>query len=125
MNVHTQRDMRAVEMFLPVVVVYFFTHLVPIVRFMIITVMSTDYRELYMIFYISITVNSIVHLPIYYFKNKAFKKEADRIFEDFRRKLGGGDKEGLELKMDGITRGEKGNVNTQTQSTSESGLIDG
>ncbi len=74
MNVHTKRDMRAVEMFLPVAVVYFITHLIPIIRFMIITVTNTDYRELYMVFYISITVNSIVHLPIYYFKNSAFKK---------------------------------------------------
>lgn len=88
MNMKENRDIRAVKMFLPVVVAYFITNVGPIVNLIFVMVQKVTYREFYMLVYLSIAVNSAVNLPIYYFRSSAFKEGAKEKLTEWLWKLG-------------------------------------
>ncbi len=83
-----KRDIRAMKMFLPIVIAYFVTNIEPMVNVFIIVVYRTTYRELYMLMFLAVAGNSVVNLPIYYFRNMSFKTGAKLEIAEWMVKLG-------------------------------------
>lgn len=83
-----KRDIRAVKMFLPIVIAYFVTNIEPMVNVFIIVVYRTTYRELYMLMFLAVAGNSVVNLPIYYLRNMSFKTGAKLEIAEWMVKLG-------------------------------------
>lgn len=74
-------------MFLPVVLVYFLTNIGPIVNYIMIQFTKTVYRELVLILFVSIAVNSAVNLPIYYMTSATFRVEVQMLWGKLLEKV--------------------------------------
>lgn len=74
MKVGQRKEIRAVKMFFPVVVVLFLCNIIPYIHYGLIR-SGVIYRELQMSMYASFALNSAANLPIYYYKGPGFKNE--------------------------------------------------
>lgn len=72
-----RKEIRAVRMFIPVVLVHLVAHFVPVVGLAMVYRLRVTYRELYSVAYLAFAFNSAANLPIYYVKGKGFRKELE------------------------------------------------
>ncbi|CAL8103638.1 unnamed protein product [Orchesella dallaii] len=70
-----KKDIRAVKMFLPVVVVLFLCNVEFVITYIIILHHRIVYRELLTLLFLFVAINSSANLPIYYFREAQFKAE--------------------------------------------------
>ncbi|ODM95686.1 FMRFamide receptor [Orchesella cincta] len=74
-----RKEIEALRLFLPVVIVLFATNVAPFVHFIVIRFCKTLYRELSTAMMFSIAINSSVNFHLYYNQNLTFKKEAKNL----------------------------------------------
>ncbi|CAL8103659.1 unnamed protein product [Orchesella dallaii] len=79
LQVTRRKDIRAVQVFIPVIVFHFLCTIVPISHYLIMKLCKVIYREQNLAMLLSLTVNSSVNLPIYYLRASTFRKEARAI----------------------------------------------
>lgn len=79
MNVRQEKEIRAVKMFVPVVVVLFVCNIEPFVYHYFIVKDQIAYRDMGVGIFLSVAVNSSVNMPIYYWKWSSFRKEVKEI----------------------------------------------
>ncbi|ODM92587.1 FMRFamide receptor [Orchesella cincta] len=75
LDMGVKAEIETVRLFLPVVIAYFSTNVVPFVHFFIAYFTDTFYRELNAAVGLSIAINSAVNFQIYYYQRKAFRME--------------------------------------------------
>lgn len=80
LNIKQIKEIKAVKMFVPVVIVLFVCNIEPFAHYYNIAVRGKIFREQYLADLLSITVNSSVNLPIYYFKGSSFKSHLKDLF---------------------------------------------
>ncbi len=107
-----KREIRAIKMFLPVVIVYFMTNIGPIVNYVLIHFQRRTYREMYQVMFISIAFNSVANLPIYCWSSSVFKAE----FKEMVGKLEG-PKNRDELNMRCNTEKTSGNTSVSSSAS--------
>lgn len=69
-----KKDIRAAQMFLPVVIILFLCNIIPIIHYYFVY-NKVVYKELLLGIFFSYVVNSAVNLPIYYSRGSSFRKE--------------------------------------------------
>lgn len=74
-----RREIQAVRMFLPVVIVLVVLNTAPISMFIMVHFFRILYREVYMTTILSITLNSALNFPIYYSRGSSFQSEARQV----------------------------------------------
>ncbi|ODM99857.1 FMRFamide receptor [Orchesella cincta] len=79
LQVTRRKDVRAVQVFIPVIIFHFLCTIVPISHYMVMKFNQVIYREQNLAMLFSLTVNSSVNLPIYYLRASTFRKEARAI----------------------------------------------
>lgn len=105
-----RKEIRAVKMFFPVVIVLFLCNIEPIVHYAFI-VSGVAYRELDMGMRLSFAFNSAVNLPIYYYRGTGFRHETKAALVEMFPVLGNW------LKKSAITS-SSGQQNTSANETS-------
>lgn len=88
LNRAEKNNIRAVQMFLPVVVFYFLTNISPMVAVFCVIVHKRTYKELSMLVFFSYALNSAINLPIYYHRSTPFRKTTHQLMDQCKRKFG-------------------------------------
>ncbi|CAL8103653.1 unnamed protein product [Orchesella dallaii] len=82
LNMKQRKDIRAANMFVPVVIVLFLCNIEPIVHYYYIYC-GVVYREHFLGILISMAINSAANLPIYYFRGSSFRKECRTLLSPY------------------------------------------
>ncbi|CAL8084107.1 unnamed protein product [Orchesella dallaii] len=77
LNVSQEKQLQAVSMFLPVVILLFICNVAPILFYFLMELKAIVYREMYMLLCLSTALNSSLNFLIYYFRSRNFRIEAD------------------------------------------------
>lgn len=88
LKLNEKLNIRAIKMFLPVVIVYFLANIQPMIYVVNTTAKAVTFREERVVLYLCIAVNSAVNLPIYYFRSMPFRQETKNVFADLMQKFG-------------------------------------
>ncbi|CAL8103641.1 unnamed protein product [Orchesella dallaii] len=83
MSKRQKKDIRAVKMFLPVVIVLFLCNIEVVINYVVVLFLNIVSRELYMGLLFSVAVNSSANLPIYYFREGRFKTETRAVLSSW------------------------------------------
>ncbi len=75
LNITQQKNIGAVKMFVPVVIVLFLCNTEPYAQFYYTSVENFVYREPFLGIFLPVAINSAVNLLIYYFKGSSFRNE--------------------------------------------------
>lgn len=78
-HANVKREIKAIKMFLPVVIVYFLTNVGPIANYVLIHFTTRAYREMYQLLFLSIALNPVANLPIYYWGSTIFRSEFQEV----------------------------------------------
>jgi len=93
LNCHQKKQIQAVRMFLPVVVVLCICNFGPIIYYFFFIYKGIVYREMYALVCLSTALNSSVNFPIYYFRASNFRNEAKVLLSQIFAKIRPGGKE--------------------------------
>ncbi|CAL8133537.1 unnamed protein product [Orchesella dallaii] len=83
LDMKQKAEIEAVKLFMPVVIAYFSTCIVPFIHFSMAYFTEILYRELHIAAGLSVVINSAVNFCIYYYQRPAFKKEADALLREW------------------------------------------
>lgn len=80
--------MNAGKMFLPAAVICVFTNIVPVLQILMSAYYKVQYREIYFIMALSISVNSAVNFPVYYYRSRIFRASAQEVTQNIAQRFG-------------------------------------
>ncbi|CAL8112557.1 unnamed protein product [Orchesella dallaii] len=86
-NAAQKAEIEALKLFLPVVIAYFSTNVIPFVHFFVARSTKVYYRELNIGIGLCAVINSAVNFPIYCYQRPVFRKEAKSVIMKWYRLL--------------------------------------